>query len=53
MRGWNQCHLELTLRTSQALEIVRIKGLHKENVSSFYENLEALCSMFMYSPNCM
>jgi hypothetical protein len=40
MRGWRRRHPELTLRVSQALEIARARGLCKDNVKSFYDNLQ-------------
>jgi hypothetical protein len=45
MRGWKRCHSELSVRTSQALEVARAKGLCEFNVRSFYNNLEALYAM--------
>jgi hypothetical protein len=40
MRWWRHCHLELTLRASQVLEVARAKGLSQSNVATFYDNLE-------------
>ena len=49
MRGWKQRHPKLSVRTSQALEVARAKGLCELNVRSFYHNLEALCNMNEYT----
>ena len=49
MRGWKRRHPELSVRTSQALEVARAKGLCELNVRNFYNNLEALCAMNEYS----
>ena len=51
LRGWKQRHPELSVGTSQALEVARAKGLCKFNVRSFYNNLEALYAMNKYSPD--
>ena len=51
MRGWKHRHSELSLRTAQTLDTARAKGLCKENVASFYNNLEKLYSMHGYSPD--
>jgi hypothetical protein len=51
MRGWKRRHPELTLQVAQALEIARAKGLCKDNVKSFYDNLETLYSLHKYSPD--
>ena len=48
MRWWKRRHPELTLRTSQALEVARASGLCEENVASFYDNLENLMSTHDY-----
>jgi hypothetical protein len=50
MCWWKKCHPELTLRSSQAVEAIRASGLCQENISSFYENLEELCTMHEYPP---
>lgn len=51
MRGWRRRHPELSVRTSQALEVARAKGLCDENVRSFYNKLEAMYAIHKYSPN--
>ena len=51
MRGWKRRRPELSLRTAQALDTARAKGLCKENVASFYDYLEKLYSMHGYSPD--
>jgi hypothetical protein len=48
MRWWKRRHSELSLRTSQALEVARASGLCKKNVASFYDNLENLMSTHDY-----
>jgi hypothetical protein len=53
MRSWRQWHLELTLRISQALEIARARGLCRDNVRSFYENLQTLYSLYKYTLDCI
>jgi hypothetical protein len=49
--GWLRCfkhhHPELTLRVAQALEASRARGLCRENVQSFYDNLSELCSLYI------
>jgi hypothetical protein len=45
MRGWKRRHLELILRAAQALETARARGLCKDNVRSFYDNLQTLCNV--------
>jgi hypothetical protein len=50
MRWWKHRHPKLSLRTSQALEAARASGLCKENVASFYDNLETLTSNHNYLP---
>jgi hypothetical protein len=49
--GWLRCfrhhHPELTLRVAQAS---RARGLCKENVQSFYDNLNELYTLHMYPP---
>jgi hypothetical protein len=51
MRGWKRRHPELILRAVHALEIARAKGLCKDNVASFYDNLETLYSRHKYPPD--
>ena len=51
MRGWKRHHPELSVRTSQALEVAGAKRLCELNVRSFYDNLEAWCNMNEYSPD--
>ena len=51
MWWWKRCHPELSLRSSQALETTRENGLCKENVASFYKNLENLASTHDYPPS--
>jgi hypothetical protein len=51
---WLRCfrhhHPELTLMVAQALEASRARGLNKENVQSFYDNLNELYTLHMYPP---
>jgi hypothetical protein len=49
MRGWRRRHSGLTLRVSQALETARARGLCKDNVKSFYDNLHTLYNLYKYS----
>lgn len=42
MRGWRHRHPELDLHTSRALDSARVKGLCKESILSFCENLGKL-----------
>jgi hypothetical protein len=42
LRWFRHRHPDLTLRVSQALEASRARGLCKENVQSFYDNLNEL-----------
>ena len=49
MRGWKRHHPKLTLQVSQALETTISKGLCKNNVRSFYENLLSLYSLHKYT----
>jgi hypothetical protein len=51
MRGWRHRHPELILRVSQALETARARGLCKDNVKTFYDNLETLYNLHSYTPN--
>jgi hypothetical protein len=51
MKGWRRRHPKLTLRVSQALETARARGLCRDNVRSFYENLQTLYSMHKYTPD--
>jgi hypothetical protein len=51
MRNWKRHHPELILHASQALETTRTKGLCKDNVRSFYENLLSLYSLHKYAPD--
>lgn len=51
MRGWKRRHSELSVRSSQVLEVARARGMSELNVSSFYNNLEALYAMHKYSPD--
>jgi hypothetical protein len=51
MRGWRRRHPELTLRVSQALETARARGLCKDNVKTFYDNLETLYNLHNYTPD--
>lgn len=50
MRWWKYRHSKLILRISQALESTRARGLCAENIKSFYDNLEELCTLYRYSP---
>jgi hypothetical protein len=50
MRGWRRQHPELTLRVSQALETARARGLCRDNVRSFYDNLQTLYRLHNYTP---
>ena len=50
LRWFKNRHPELTLRVSQALEASRAKGLCKENVQSFYDNLNHLYTLHKYPP---
>jgi hypothetical protein len=50
MRGWRCRHPELILRVLQALETARARGLCKDNVKSFYDNLHMLYTLHKYSP---
>jgi hypothetical protein len=49
MRGWRRHHLELTLQVSQALETARARGLCKDNIKIFYDNLETLYNLHSYT----
>jgi hypothetical protein len=51
MREWRRQHPELTLRILQALEIARARGLYRDNVKSFYENVQILYSLHKYTPD--
>jgi hypothetical protein len=51
MRGWRRWHPELTLQVSQALEIARARGLCKDNIKSFCDNLRALYDQHNYTPD--
>jgi hypothetical protein len=51
LRGWKCRHPELSMRTSQALEVARARGMCELNVRSFYNNLEALYATNKYSPD--
>jgi hypothetical protein len=51
MRGWRRRHPELILQVSQALESAQARGLYKDNVKSFYDNLVTLYNLHNYSPN--
>jgi hypothetical protein len=52
MRGWRRRrHPKLTLRISQALETAKARGLCRDNVKSFYENLQTLYSLHKYTPD--
>ena len=51
MRGWKRRYPKLILQTTQALETTRTKGLCKDNVASFYDNLETLYSRHKYPSN--
>lgn len=51
MRGWRNRHPELTLHVLQALETALVRGLCKDNVKSFYDNLHMLYNLHKYSPN--
>ena len=50
LRWFKNRHPELTLRVSQALEASRAKGLCKDNVQSFYDNLDHLYTLHKYPP---
>lgn len=41
----------IDLRVSQALETARARGLCKENVRTFYENLQQLYDLHKYTPD--
>lgn len=49
MRGWRRWHLELTLHVLQALETARARRLCRDNVRSFYENLQTLYNLYKYT----
>jgi hypothetical protein len=51
MRGWRRRHPKLTFLVAQALEIARAKGLCRDNVRSFYGNLQTLYSLHKYTPD--
>ena len=53
LRWFKNRHPKLTLRVSQALEASRAKGLCKENVQSFYDNLNHLYTLHKYPPECV
>ena len=53
LRWFKHRHPDLTMRVSQALEASRANGLSKENVQSFYDNLNHLCTLHMYPPECV
>jgi hypothetical protein len=42
LRWFWKRHPEISLRTSQGLDLGRAKGLSPDHVSTFYENLEGL-----------
>jgi hypothetical protein len=52
--GWLRCfrqrHPKFTLRVAQALEAAKARGLCKENVQSFYDNLNELYTLHKYLP---
>jgi hypothetical protein len=48
VRWFKVRHPDLTLRSSQGLEFVRVRGLCPENVASFYANLQDLYSKHRY-----
>jgi hypothetical protein len=50
MRWWKKRHLELPLRSFQALEAAKASGLYEENVKSFYDNLQELLTLNKYPP---
>ena len=54
-RGWlrwfRNRHPELTLRSAQALEEARAKGLNPNSVASFYDNLQAAYQHHAYPPS--
>jgi hypothetical protein len=50
LRCFRHCHPELILRVAQALEASRARGLCKENVQSFYDNLSELYTLHKYPP---
>jgi hypothetical protein len=51
LRWWKRRHPELTLRVPQGLETARTRALSRENVDSFYDNLEILYSLNSYPPD--
>jgi hypothetical protein len=50
VRCFRQCHPQLILRVAHVLEAARARGLCKENVQSFYENLNELYTLHKYLP---
>ena len=54
-RGWlrwfRNRHPELTLRSAQALEEARAKGLNPNSVASFYDNLQVAYQQHAYPPS--
>ena len=50
LRWWKCRHPHLTLRVPQGLETVRARALLRENVDSFYDNLDTLYSSYNYLP---
>ena len=51
LRWFQNRHPELTLRSAQALEEARAKGLNPNSVASFYDNLQAAYQQHGYSPS--
>jgi hypothetical protein len=49
LRWWKRRHPELTLRVPQGLDTARARALIKENVDSFYTNLQTLYNLHQYS----
>jgi hypothetical protein len=50
LQWWRRRHPELTLRIPQGLETARARALSRENVDSFYDNLETLYGIHNYPP---
>jgi hypothetical protein len=50
LRWWKRRHPQLTLRVPQGLETAHARALSRENVDSFYENLQTLYSSHNYPP---
>jgi hypothetical protein len=48
LRWWKRRHPKLSLRVPQGLETARAQALSRENVDSFYNNLETLFNLHDY-----